>query len=106
MNSNEIAKEISKTIGLIKTGKDHLFFKQQLAEKINELINSDFQKLISILYRIDISESKLKLLLKENPNIDGGAIIADMMIERQLQKIRSRQQNSKRDENISDEEEW
>lgn len=105
MNSDELVNELSTTLGLIKTGKDHSFAKQQLADKINELINSDFQKLVSILYRMDISEPKLRLLLKENPNVAAGIIIADLMIERQLQKAKSRQQY-KRDQNISDEEKW
>ena len=105
MNQDEIINDLSKSLGIIKTGNDHYFNKQILADKINELLISDFQRLVSILYRMDVSESKLKLLLKENPNIDGGIIIADLMIERQLQKNKSRQQY-KKDENISDEEKW
>ena len=79
--------------------------KAQLADHINRLVQYDFQKLVSILYRIDVSESRLKLLLKENPTTDAGIIIADMMIERQLQKIKSRRE-FRRDENISDDEKW
>jgi hypothetical protein len=105
MNTDEVLNELSKSFGLIGTGKDHSSAKQQLADKINELINSDFQKLVSILYRMDVSESKLKLVLKENANIDAGIIIADLMIERQLQKNQSRQQY-KRNEDINDDEKW
>lgn len=105
MNENQVLIGLSKAFGLVETSKDHLFTKEELADKINELINSDFQKLVSILYRMDISEPKLKLLLKENPNVDAGLIIADLMIERQLQKAKSRQEY-KRDENISDDEKW
>lgn len=79
--------------------------KQQLSSHINFLIQSDFQKLVAILYRVDVSESKLKLLLNENPNFDASNTIADLIIERQLQKIRSRQEYRK-DENISDDEKW
>ena len=79
--------------------------KELLSAHINILIQSDFQKLVSILYRIDVSESKLKHLLNENPNYDASNIIADLIIERQLQKIKSRQQHHK-DENISDDEKW
>ena len=79
--------------------------KEQLSSHINFLIQSDFQKLVSILYRVDVSESKLKHLLNENPNYDASNIIADLIIERQLQKIESRQQHHK-DENISDDEKW
>jgi len=79
--------------------------KEQLSSHINLLIQTDFQKLVSILYRVDVSESKLKHLLNENPNYDASNIIADLIIERQLQKIKSRQEHHK-DENISDDEKW
>ena len=79
--------------------------KEQLSSHINFLIQSDFQKLVSILYRVDVDESKLKHLLKENPGHDASNIIADLVIERQLQKIRSRQEN-RDNKNISDDEKW
>ena len=107
MEENEqILQTISKELEVNINEKDHSFGKQLLAEKINELITKDFQKLVSILYRMDVSETKLKQLLKENLGNDAGPIIADLMIERQAEKIRSRQQFSKRDENISDDEKW
>src|SRR5580765_2757189 len=79
--------------------------KENLSSHINFLIQSDFQKLVSILYRVDVSESKLKHLLKENQGFDSANIITDMIIERQLQKIKSRQEH-RNDENISDDEKW
>jgi len=79
--------------------------KEQLSLHINSLIQLDFQKLVSILYRVDVSESKLKHLLKENPGYDAANIIADLIIERQLQKIKSRQEH-RNDENISEDEKW
>ena len=79
--------------------------KDKLSYHINELIQHDFQKLVTILYRIDVSEAKLKYLLKENSGEDAGKIIAELIIERQLQKIKSRQEY-RSDENISDDEKW
>jgi len=79
--------------------------KERLSSHINFLIQSDFQKLVSILYRVDVSESKLKHLLKENQGFDAAKIITDMIIERQLQKIKSRQEH-RNNENISDDEKW
>ena len=79
--------------------------KEQLSSHINFLIQSDFQKLVSILYRVDVNESKLKHLLKENQGFDAASIITDLIIERELQKIRSRQEY-RNDENISDDEKW
>jgi hypothetical protein len=104
MKDEQVLQEVSKELGVI--ARDNSPNKQILADKINELIISDFQKLVSILYRMDVSESKLKQLLIVNPGTDAGLIIADLMIERQEQKIKSRNQFSKRDENISDDEKW
>lgn len=76
-----------------------------LAEKINYLIVHDFSLLVQILYRIDVSENKLKTLLKENTDSNAGKIIAALVIERQLQKIKSRQQTGRDDKSIVDENE-
>jgi|SRR5436190_21840569 hypothetical protein len=106
MKDEQPLLEISKEFGIIINEKDPFLGKQILAEKINELINNDFQKLVSVLYRMDVSESKLKQLLNENPGTNAAFIITDLMIERQEQKIISRQQFKKKDENISDDEKW
>ena len=79
--------------------------KRFLTPYINDLINKDFNKLINILYRIDVDEKKLKTFLNNNQNTDAAAIISDMIIDRQIQKIRSRSE-FKSDQNISDEEKW
>jgi hypothetical protein len=63
-----------------------------LAEKINTLINDDFDRLIQLLYRIDVSEEKLKKLLRENAGSDAGLLIARLILERQWQKIETRRQ--------------
>ena len=80
-------------------------FSELLTEKINFLIVHDFNKLIQILYRADISEQKLKGMLAENKTEDAGKLIADLFIEMQIQKIKSRRDN-RRDQNISEEEKW
>src|SRR6187200_2775899 len=104
MKNERVLEEVSKELEVIV--KDDSITKQVLVDKINDLINNDFQKLVSILYRMDVSEIKLKQLLTENPGTNAALIIADLMIERQAEKIRSRQQFSKRNENIGDDEKW
>jgi hypothetical protein len=79
--------------------------KQKLSTHINQLIQSDFQKLISLLYRIDISESKLRQLLQQKQGEDAADTIADLIIERQLQKIKSRKETKNKNE-IPDDEKW
>ena len=80
-------------------------FRKELAAHIHFLINNDFEKLVSILYRLDVNEKKLKALLAEKNTDDADLLIADAIIERQLQKIKSRQEH-RNDENISDYEKW
>ena len=104
MKNEQVLEEVSKELEV--TVRDHSNTKQILIEKINELINTDFQKLVSILYRMDVSEIKLKQLLNENQGTNAALIITDLMIERQEQKIISRQQFRKKDENINDDEKW
>ena len=78
----------------------------QLAIHINNLIVHDFDKLVAYLYRIDVSEEKLKLLLQQLPQKDAGKIIASLIIERQQQKINTRHQFSKREHDFDEEEKW
>ncbi len=66
--------------------------KEKLIEFINDLIQNDFQKLIIILYKIDVDENKLKKLLKDNPEKDTAETIAKMIIERVGEKIKTRRQ--------------
>ena len=77
-----------------------------LARRINQLIENDFTQLLQILYRIDVSEQKLRSLLKQNTGTDAGRIIAVLIIERQLEKSRSRQVFRKDDKDINEEERW
>ena len=71
----------------------------QLHEKlitfINDLIKNDFQRLVAILYKVDVDEGRLKRILKEKAGEDAAAIIAKLIIERELQKIESREQFKK-----------
>ena len=61
-----------------------------LADRINTMITGDFNRLVSLLYRIDVNEAKLKKLLRENPGVDAGLLIARLILERQWQKIETR----------------
>jgi hypothetical protein len=61
-----------------------------LAGKLNELIRIDFNALVTILYRIDVNETKLKELLRTSAGEDAGRIMARLIIERQEQKIKTR----------------
>ena len=59
---------------------------QALAARINHLIVHDFPRLIHILYVIDVSEEKLKKLLRTYKDSDAGVIIAKLVVDRQKKK--------------------
>ena len=89
----ELLVELEQQLG-ISLVKEHSFeaLRQKLASWVAELIDRDFNELVRILYRVDINENKLKFLLKEKVGEDAAYIIADLLIERQLQKIATRKQ--------------
>lgn len=74
--------------------------------QVNKLIQNDFQKLVQILYRLDVSENKLKYMLQAHKNEEAGNIIAALIVERELQRIKTREQFSKKDKNVDEEEQW
>jgi hypothetical protein len=77
----------------------------QLAGCINYLILHDFNKLIQLLYAIDVNESKLKKILNENKQTDASELIADLLLERQLEKLKIKQEY-KPPEDIQEEDKW
>src|SRR4051812_35695799 len=99
-SSKDIAK-LSEQLNIELSGKH---WEVKLAEAINQMLNKDFAKLISILYRVDVSEEKLKLLLKENPGKDAGTIIGHLLIERLIEKEQSKKKNSGDNNETCDEE--
>jgi len=106
MKNNESLVNVAKELGLSVIADESAVNKAILITRINELIETDFQKLVSILYRMDVSEKKLTFLLQDNPGKDAANIIAELMIERQAQKIRSREAFRKDDSEIDEEEKW
>jgi hypothetical protein len=58
-----------------------------LTTQITLLLDSDMQKLMNILYRIDVSENKVKVAFSDN---HPAKEIADLIIERELQKVETR----------------
>lgn len=81
-------------------------FRKFIIEKINYWILNDFDHLMFILYRIDVHEDKVRRLLKEHQNENAAEIIADLIIERQHQKIESRKLFRFTTENVDEDELW
>lgn len=64
-------------------------FKIYLTEKISELMVKNFDGMLRILYQIDIDDIKIKDVI-HSENKYKASMIADLIIERQIQKIETR----------------
>ena len=79
---------------------------RKITTAVSELIQHDFPKLIEILYRVDVNEKKLKEKIAQYPAADAAKIIAQMLLERQKQKLALRQSFRTSQDSISEEEKW
>jgi hypothetical protein len=60
---------------------------EQIEPHMHKLINSNSQKFMGILYRIDLSDEQVKKAVDENSSEPFPTIITDLIIKRELQKI-------------------
>ncbi len=74
--------------------------KKFLANKITELMDTNYEKLINILYRIDINEDKLKKLFDSKNREFIPEQLAELIIERQIQKVRIRNMYRNNNKNL------
>lgn len=59
MSANELIQSVNNELALDLPENTSLAqLKEQLAAHINHLINTDFEKLVYYLYRIDVNEKK------------------------------------------------
>jgi hypothetical protein len=77
-----------------------------MTQYIDQLISNDFDALMLLLYRIDVSEQKVKSMLADNNGINAARIIAELIIKRQQQKIFSRSQFKSATIDIDESERW
>lgn len=78
------------------------YSKDKLIAYLNEFINNDFSKVVQLMYRIDVSEAKLKKVLHDHPNEDAAYLIADLIIERIAIAKEARASFSRNNSNTTD----
>jgi hypothetical protein len=100
-NNNFIQEQIEKEAGIALKENWQTSFQ----EYINHLINNDFEKLVFLLYRIDVSEQKIKTLLENTSALNAGELIAEAIFERIEEKKAAREKYKQTGE-ISEEEKW
>lgn len=64
--------------------------REALADRIIELLNRNPEKLMMVLYRIDVSEPKVNEIFRTAIPPDIPELLADLIIERQIAKAETR----------------
>ena len=64
--------------------------KSYLTDKLKHMLDNNFNLLVNTLYRIDVSEEKLNELFGGKNRVPIPPALADLIIERQLQKLHFR----------------
>lgn len=73
---------------------------------IRFLLDKDFHQLILLLYRLDVSEEKLRSLLAEQTHVDAGQLITGLIMERIALKIKTRKSFTATAADPDDPERW
>jgi hypothetical protein len=64
--------------------------KSKLEKIIAYLLDNEFERLLNAMYRLDINEDKFKEALAFNGSQDISSRITELIIEREIQKVKTR----------------
>jgi hypothetical protein len=65
-------------------------FRGKLRNLINHMLDNDFERLLVAMYRLDINEHRFKMALSDLNTLNVAQDIADLVIEREMQKVLTR----------------
>lgn len=68
--------------------------KKLVAERVLYLMENDVEQFKYVLYRLDINERKVKTVLAESPYGEAANGIAELILNREIEKAQTRQQYS------------
>ena len=86
MQDNE---QVNRVLQSLRNESD-VFAQAELRERlvffIRNLLMNDYSSLVQILYKVDVDENLLKDTLAIHPETDAAELLADLLVERELQK--------------------
>jgi hypothetical protein len=95
---NQIKKTLAIKGELVEESKDEAALLQLITLYVQELIDTDFEKLLQTLYRIDIPDYKVKEAVEQSAPGDAPRVIATLILEREKQKVATREKYKSKDE--------
>ncbi|MFW5656456.1 MAG: hypothetical protein ACOC0C_02465 [Bacteroidota bacterium] len=91
MAARQVVKDFATCGMAIEFPSDIIFAYDQLFDQvldiISELLNENEEKLRALLYRIDLSEKNMKQATLAASDQTRGIIIAELILEREMQKV-------------------
>ncbi len=63
---------------------------KKLSFLVAYLLERDMHRLLNAMYRLDVSEAKFHEAMQSNSKEEAAAQIADLIIEREMQKVKTR----------------
>lgn len=107
MSENSLIQIVNAELDTNFPGMTEEQLLERLSLFVDDLIRNDFQKLVAILYKVDVNENKLKQLLQERGGENAAGIIASLILERQIQKMQTRKKfGGKSGPEMEGEEKW
>ena len=106
MAENSLIQIVNAELDTNFPGMSEAQLLEQLSFFVDDLIRNDFQKLLTILYKVDVNENKLKQLLQERGGENAAGIIAALILERQIQKMQTRKTYGKSSPETDGAEKW
>lgn len=91
-HTEELSQALAQYFALPSDETAYEALLQRLTVEVQYLIDYNLEKLWNVLYRIDVSEKKVRELLANTPYTQHAQGIAQLIIERQQQKIITRKQ--------------
>lgn len=90
----QIQNTLSLRADLTEAVKNEEQLLKLVEQYVQELIDTDFEKLLLVLYRLDVSEKKVKQALEINGAENATNSIAKLILEREKEKAETREKFS------------
>jgi len=90
----QIQNTLSLRADLTEAVKNEEQLLKLVEQYVQELIDTDFEKLLLVLYRLDVSEKKVKQALEINGAEKASNSIAKLILEREKEKAETRKKFS------------
>ncbi len=103
----EIFDLVARDLGLARNHNKQLSYQELLdliADQVAQMLTTKPETLFSLLYRLDVSEKKVDVVMKGADSRPTNVALAELIVERQKERLRTKKQYKQ--DNIDGWERW